>query len=213
MTKRLVFIAFVAFFTFNVSSLEAKVCRIGDADCEAGNLVGSSGSSCDQTVYKRCEHPRIGATYCYVSNPSDGGEPGAFYKEEDCCHGSWGDGIVGMYQDCGDPIDEDGEVTEAKHMEGWGRSCRSAANNKIYYEGCRCEYGYSRETDGDGNEDINIGNDIKDGNWDSLGDVKFADRCVRVNDNGEKTLEEDKSNISWYWIKPKNQEDPQKCEM
>ena len=108
MFKRLVLIGFVFAELLFTGVADAKVCLLGEENCEGlGNFALDDGN-CDETVYKSCEDPRTGATYCLKQGQ-------ALYKDEDCC------ATLG-YKEC----------PEAENQVGYGNSCIGGKTHKTY---------------------------------------------------------------------------------
>ena len=63
MNRKLILIAVAVLGVLGANVSEAKVCRLGDADCGVSEFYGTGGMSCS-SEYKPCDMPRIGATYC-----------------------------------------------------------------------------------------------------------------------------------------------------
>jgi hypothetical protein len=159
MTKGLKIIAFAMLGMLCASTSSAKVCNLGDPDCDPNYVAGTPVGEC-MAGYNTCTNPRAGATYCLTKDES--GNPQEIkYTNENCCsylkeHEN--------YKEC-DP--------NSNEM-GYGKSCLGANDNKKYWEHCGCAYGYSKQNPSAPDyENINekIINDEKGRT------IKYLDRC------------------------------------
>ena len=128
MTKRLVLIAFTAVSLMCAGVVEAKVCRLGDGNCDK-NYNELQANACDTNIYKKCDNPRAGAPYCM--NSTDSGLSDALYTEENCCSAL----IEKGYQNCLG-------IENQENMVGYGKSCLGSNDNIRYWEFCGCAYGF-----------------------------------------------------------------------
>ena len=156
MNRKLILIAVAMLGVLGANVSEAKVCRLGDADCGISDFYGSGNPTCS-SEYITCPEPRIGATYC---KEIDGdGNVTVKYAPKDCCS-SLG------YEECSD-----------KWEAGRGDSCRTfngAGKAVTYWQQCGCQYGFA-ETDDEGNfyrQDVSYSQ--------TCGTFVHGDRCMGI---------------------------------
>ncbi len=131
MTKRLICATFIAMGLLLPSASFAKVCQLGDRNCDTSGFFASGDGKCGDN-YSECEIPRVGAPYC-ARQESDGTYTN-LYTNENCC--KYLADNAG-YKICNA---DDNEI-------GFGKSCLGT-NNIRYWQSCGCSYGFV-STNGD----------------------------------------------------------------
>ena len=156
MTKRLILIAITVVGLLSSEVADAKVCQLGEPDCDTTAQASSKDGVCSPE-YHTCSDPRAGSAYCQPS----GGE--ALYKSENCCSDLISETSSSPYKEC--PADE--------NQIGYGKSCLGANTHKVYWQYCGCAYGFV-DTDPDGSTVNSTVGEITDENGEA---IPYVDRC------------------------------------